>query len=170
MAFLIFATAKNSENLGTCGYIISLNVLFTQKFYPSRTATKIPFMYSQERNCAAHVPISTFMCLWVIYIFPGSVHIISCSRIGRPIVGRYKLFTDRWMWKLGLRPRNLFTGIFVSNLGIVVFAVRDTEDWKCLLGMLKKFVNMEIVVTTLQFPQKYLQFPNISFAFAQLEK
>ena len=48
------------------------------------------------------------MCLWSIYIFPESVHIFSCSRIGRPIVGMYKSLTDTWTWKLGLRPRNFF--------------------------------------------------------------
>ncbi len=56
--------------------------------------------YFQQRNCAASA----------IYIFEGSVHIFSCRRIGRLIVGIYKSSTDTWMWKLGLRRHNFFSG------------------------------------------------------------
>ncbi len=68
------------------------------------TATEIPFIYYFSGNCAASAPISTFTCLWVIYIFPGSVH------IGRPIVGIYNSLTDTWMWKLGPGPWYSFSG------------------------------------------------------------
>ena len=81
------------------------------------TATKIPFIYYQKRNCRASVKMSTFMCLWAIYIFPGLVHIFSCHRIGRPIMGIYKLSKDTWMWKLGLE-------IFFSNFRYCFFAVQ----------------------------------------------
>jgi hypothetical protein len=57
--------------------------------YHAYTATKIPFMCSQRRICAASIPIPTIMCLLAIYIFPGPVHIFSCIRIGRPIMGMY---------------------------------------------------------------------------------
>ncbi len=76
-------------------------------------------MYSFSGNCAASVPISTFMCLCPNFhihvsvsdlysprIFPH----ISYSRKGRPIVGIYNSLTDTWMWKLGLRPRYSFSG------------------------------------------------------------
>ncbi len=39
------------------------------------TTRKIPFVYSFSGNCTASVIIPTFMCLWAIYIFSGSVHI-----------------------------------------------------------------------------------------------
>ncbi len=39
------------------------------------TAKKMSYMYTFSGNSAASVPISTFKCLWVIYIFPGSVFV-----------------------------------------------------------------------------------------------
>ncbi len=83
------------------------------------TATKIPLIYSFFGNSAASAPISTFMCLWAIYIVPGSVYIcISSSRIARPIVGIYKSLTGSWMWKLGLRPRYSFSGNICFEISV----------------------------------------------------
>ncbi len=40
------------------------------------------------------------------------------SRIGRSIVGINKSLTDTWMWKLGLWPRNSFSGNLFRIFGI----------------------------------------------------
>ncbi len=72
-----------------------------------------PFMYSQKWNSYFQnriimfcLPVPTLVYLWAIYIFPGSVCLFCCREICGPILGIYKMLTDTWMWKLGLRPRN----------------------------------------------------------------
>jgi hypothetical protein len=64
-------------------------------------------------------PISTFMCLWAIYIFPGSVHIFSCSRIGRRILG---IDTVHRM-KIDCGVTISFLGICVSNFRYFAFTL-----------------------------------------------
>ncbi len=87
------------------------------------TETKFPFKYSQKRNCTASVPISTFMCLWAIFIFPGSARIFSCSRIGRQMVGNINRSQTHecgnWDWGRAIS----FLGIFVSNFRYCVLPV-----------------------------------------------
>ncbi len=63
--------------------------------------------YYQKRNGAASVPISTFMCLWTIYIFPWSVCLFFCRKMCGPILGIYKSLPDTWMRKLGLHKWDL---------------------------------------------------------------
>ncbi len=77
---------------------------------PLYTATKNPFMYSFSGNCAASAPISTFMCLWAIYIFPRLVHVFPAAEqadrsweyINRP--------QKHMNVEIGLWPRSCFPG------------------------------------------------------------
>jgi hypothetical protein len=61
-----------------------------------------------------------------IHVSVGDVYIprigphISCSRIGRSILWIYKSLTDTWMLKLGLCPRNSFSGNICFQFSILV--------------------------------------------------
>jgi hypothetical protein len=96
---------------------------------PPCTATKISLMYSFSENSGASAPIFTFMCLWAIYIVPGSVYNISSSRIGRLSVGIYKSLTDAWMWKLVLRPRYSFSGNICFEISVFCLCSEVLSTW-----------------------------------------
>jgi hypothetical protein len=77
-------------------------------------------MYSQKRNCAALVPISTVMCLWAIYIFPQSVHLFFYMQTDCG-----KIYIAHRNMNVGIGTMTVavpFLGIYVSNFRCSIFA------------------------------------------------
>ncbi len=96
------------------------SMLIPEKWVPRiHTATAIPFIYSFSGNSTASAPISTFMCLWAIYIFPGSVYIFPPEEQADPSCSQTHE-CGNWDWG----PDIPFLGIFISNFRHFVFAVR----------------------------------------------
>jgi hypothetical protein len=95
------------------------------------TATAIPFIYSFSGISAASALVSTFMCLWAIYIFPGSVYIFPPAEQADPsweyIICSQIRECGNWNWG----PDIPFLGTFVSNFRHFVFAggYRKQEEW-----------------------------------------
>ena len=88
----------------------------------SYTVTKNQFMYSFSGHCAASQSQFPHSCVSVsdLYILRIGPH-ISCSRIGKLIVGIYKSLRDTtWMWKLGLWPRKSFSGNICFEFPVLV--------------------------------------------------
>ncbi len=107
-------------------------------------------------NYNIHVSVST---LYITRIGPH----ISCSRIGKSIVGIYKdlycgtrpicgdlsipflsvSLPDAWMWKLGLWPRNSFSGNICFQFAVLVLCSVESLKRKILrsLESEKKFRN-----------------------------
>jgi hypothetical protein len=93
------------------------------------TATSIPFIYSFPGNCTASAPVSTFICLWAIYIFPGSIHIFPPAEKADPsweyIIRSQTHECGNWDWGTDIP----FLGIFVSNFRHFVFAVYAAQPF-----------------------------------------
>ncbi len=98
------------------------------------TATKISFMHSFSGNSVASVPIFTFMCLWAIYIFPGSVHIFPAAEYCRQLEYINRLQTHEcgnWIVTCGCAIPFLGIFLIVLNLRYWFFAVGALQRQKC---------------------------------------
>ncbi len=144
LKILILAPIKVLNNLCKSLYIsvqYSQNLGLKPDTHIKNTTVKIRKKYSQKRNCAASVPISTFRCLWSIYILPWSVCLFCCRKICGPILGIYKLPTDTWMWKLGTESAKLLLG---EKMNWIFVAVRYMQAIEQLFFLMHDFIFHEI--------------------------
>ncbi len=80
---------------------------------------KIRNKYSHKENSADSFPISKFMFQWAIYIFPRSVRLFCCRKIGGPIVGIYTLNRSRIL-ECGLGCA-VSLGEFINRISLLFF-------------------------------------------------
>jgi hypothetical protein len=96
------------------------------------------FLFWESRGLSPNLHIHVFVSdLNIPRIGPH----ISCSRIGRSIVGIYKPLTDTCIWTLGLWPRNSFSGNICFQFSVLVLCsvlrseqntkIRKVYDQRC---------------------------------------
>ncbi len=71
--------------------------------------TRSDLCIPRNETARASFPISTFMFLWAIYIFPRSVHLFCCSKIGRSIVEIINRSQTHECWNWEHRPRSFIS-------------------------------------------------------------
>jgi hypothetical protein len=81
--------------------------------FSPHTATKIPFIFPEKELCGLSPNFHSCVCERLIHI-PRIRHIF----FFRLIMGIYKSLPDTWMWKLGLTPRNSFSGNICSEYSV----------------------------------------------------
>ncbi len=103
---------------------------FWEGSYCVANCKKVPFIYSFSGNSAASAPISTFICLWAIYIVPGSVYIFPPAEKGdrswEYINRSQRHECGNWDWGPGIP----FLGIFVSKFPYFLFAALTSESYR----------------------------------------
>ncbi len=84
----------------------------------------IPFLGIARPQSQFHIHVSVGD-LYISTIVPH----MSCSRIGRSIMGKYKSLTDTWMWKLGLWLRSSFPGNICFEFSVLVLCSAWLKYW-----------------------------------------
>ncbi len=77
----------------------------------SHTVTKIliyVFLFWELRGLSPNQFPHSWVCERFTVYIPRIYPHVSCSRIGRSIVGIYKSLTDTWMWKLAMSNQRSF--------------------------------------------------------------
>ncbi len=110
-----------------------------QNTHCKKQMPKILNKYSQKRNCAATVLISTFMILWAIYKFPRSICLFFCREICGLIIGIYKIVHRHMNVESGTAAaqfsgKEYINGIFVA-VHVVFKHYASSKQIKCLYDL-----------------------------------
>jgi hypothetical protein len=133
----IHHTPTNLRHTPAPAFAISL-LSYTAKKQYRKFETIIP-----RKETARLQFLPTFMFLWAIFIFPWSICLFSCRKIGGPAVGIYISLTDtecgNWDWGRALPFLGIYKSKFLCSAGhtlqnVCWFAGTRVRGWCCWAG------------------------------------